>query len=333
MRSLILLVALAGVLMPATVSTAQNERAFGAAYAGGDWPAAAEAGEIWARREPGNPVAAFNTACALALAGRPEEALPWLEVAGEAGFAGTRSIDEDPDLEAARALPGFETAVARIRSNRAALFSEFRSAADRSRILTIAPPQEATGPRPLIVVLHGYGGKPEPNADLYRGVAARLGALLAAPSAIRPGPGGQGYSWTYRDEAEWWVLRVIERLENQYEVDPERVFLAGFSQGANTALSVALSHPQRFAGVLAVAGHYEKHVMEATSVEKPRVYLLTGDRDASASTFETARRDLAARGLKVRLRRVRGLGHAYPRRSEVELRRAFEFLSERSLLE
>jgi predicted esterase len=312
-------------VMPGTAQ-AQDARSFERAYARGDWAGAAKAGEIWVEREPGNSIAAFNTACAFARAGQPEIALGWLERAGQAGFAGTRSIDEDPDLAPARALAGFEAAVAPIRANRARMFTEFRAEAERSEILTLVPPGEPKELRPLVVVLHGYGGSPAPMAALYRRVALELGAILAAPSAIRPGPGGQGYTWTFRDEAEWWVLRAIERVTAEHEVDPSRLVLAGFSQGAGVALAVGLAHPERFAGILAAAGPFDEEWMRPPPDANLKVYLLVGQEDPAVLSSREAEAVLRADGLDVRLRVIPGLGHAFPQRATTELRTAFDFL-------
>lgn len=317
---------LAAVLALPPAVAAQDGRSFERAYARGDWAAAARAAELWAERAPGDPTAAYNAACAHALAGAEAAALDALRRAGEAGFAGVRSIDEDPDLASIRGAAGFAEATAGIRANRARMFAEFQDAAERAQILTILPPGAAAGPRPLIVVLHGYGGEARTNAEKFRRAAAGSGAILAAPNALRPGPGGRGFSWTFRDEAEWWVLRVVERVAAKHRIDPQRVILAGFSQGASAALTVGLAHPDRFAGLLAIAGHYDAHLMPPPPEGGPRVYLLAGARDPAVQTFREARVNLEAAGLDVRLRVIAGLGHAYPQRSEAELAEALEFL-------
>ena len=237
-----------------------------------------------------------------------------------------RSIEEDPDLASVRDAAGFAAATAAIRANRERMFEEFRAEAERSEILTLLPPKSFAGARPLIVVLHGYGDEPERNAERFRDVAARSGAIVAAPSALRPGPQGRGFSWTFRDEAEWWVLRALERIGADHPVDPQKVILAGFSQGANVALAVGLKYPRRFAGLLPIAGHYEAHLMPAPAAGGPRVYLLMGDEDPFADTFRTAAEALGGAGLEVRLRMVPGLGHDYPRRATEELGEALEFL-------
>lgn len=55
-----------------------------------------------------SPLDAFNNACALSRAGRPTEALSWLERARDAGLHdGGRMVDDDADLVAVRDLPEF----------------------------------------------------------------------------------------------------------------------------------------------------------------------------------------------------------------------------------
>jgi len=56
-----------------------------------------------------SPLDAFNNACALSRAGRPLEALSWLERARDAGLHdGARLVDSDGDLAAVRELPEFQ---------------------------------------------------------------------------------------------------------------------------------------------------------------------------------------------------------------------------------
>jgi predicted esterase len=310
----------------ATGLRGQNGRVFERAYERGDWVEAAKAAELWAKNDPTDTAAAYNAACAFALSGDTEAALEWLRRAGVAGFAGVRSIEEDPDLAAVRGGPGFAEATATIRVNRARMFAGFKEAAESSEILTIPPPRGSEGPRPLIVVLHGYGGEARSNAEMFQRVAKKLGAIVAAPNALRPGPAGQGFSWTYRDEAEWWVLRTIERVSAQQPVDPARVILAGFSQGANVALGVGLKYPERFVGLLPIAGRYDVDRMPTLEGAGPRVYLLVGGRDRGVESFRAAEKRLSEAGLEVRLRVVPGLGHYYPQRATRELGKALEFL-------
>ncbi|HEU4389118.1 MAG TPA: site-2 protease family protein [Blastocatellia bacterium] len=84
-----------------------------AAFQAGHYDVAAQAGAIAFRRTR-DPRAAYNVVCALARAGRAEEALGWLRSAVQAGFTDKHLLETDPDLIGIRGLPGFSQIVASI---------------------------------------------------------------------------------------------------------------------------------------------------------------------------------------------------------------------------
>jgi len=59
---------------------------------------------------------AYNTACSLSRAGRPDEALRWLERAIDAGYVDLDHLEADEDLATARARPGYPKLAERLRS-------------------------------------------------------------------------------------------------------------------------------------------------------------------------------------------------------------------------
>ncbi|GAB4211039.1 MAG: hypothetical protein OHK0013_32340 [Sandaracinaceae bacterium] len=75
-------------------------------FAARRYTSAAELGQLLFARF-GQGADAFNVACALGRAGRPDEALVWLDKALEAGLADPSVLDTDADLADVRALPGF----------------------------------------------------------------------------------------------------------------------------------------------------------------------------------------------------------------------------------
>ncbi len=62
-----------------------------------------------------DPEVAYNIACAEARAGRPDEALAWVERALEAGFRDVESLASDPDFESLRSRPQFQVICGRFR--------------------------------------------------------------------------------------------------------------------------------------------------------------------------------------------------------------------------
>ena len=297
------------------VASAGADRATDAlekAMEAGDYARAVKIATQIERSHPTDPVAAYNLGCALSRAGSSDEAIAWLTKAGELGYAGIRSIDEDADLQPVRGLEAFARVRELVAANAAARFEKFKAAAaDAEPTIVLPRGLDPTRPTPLVVALHGTGGTGAETARTWKGAAASIGAILIAPDALRPAPGTHGYSWTFRDESEWLVLRTIEEAKKQWAVGP--VILVGFSQGANIALMIGQSHADLFAGVVPVCGHYESDVARApTKGSRPRWCLLTGELDPAADTYTQAEAAFKDAGMQVHRYRVPGMGHAIP---------------------
>jgi phospholipase/carboxylesterase len=143
---------------------------------------------------------------------------------------------------------------------------------------------------PTILALHGRGSNEE---DLI-GLAPHLpdGLLWISPRApLVLGPGS--YEW-YRvrvigmpdPDQVLAALETIDRFINEilsaYPIDPQELFLLGFSQGSLLSMGYALGHPSRVAGVIAQSGYIPTSVNlpldEAGIKGKP--FLLThGEQD------------------------------------------------------
>lgn len=136
------------------------------------------------------------------------------------------------------------------------------------------PPREGAGAAsesgetdrpPLLLLLHGYGANEEDLFSLASYVDSRfLVVSPRAPVTLAPGAyawfnlglGPQGFEYDAREvRAGLEALgQFLVEVRDQYRVDPTRVFLLGFSQGAMMALQLALTHPGLAAGVVALSG-------------------------------------------------------------------------------
>lgn len=114
---------------------------------------------------------------------------------------------------------------------------------------------------PLIVWLHG----PRDNEQQLRRIMPLISMrnyVSAAPRGTRAddstgaAAGAFGWAQTHREIelAEQRVFDAIEAAEARFHVGPQRVFLAGFDCGGTMALRIALSAPEKFAGVLSLGG-------------------------------------------------------------------------------
>src|SRR6185295_17264118 len=99
-------------------------------------------------------------------------------------------------------------------------------------------------PAPFILLLHGAGGKGENMIRRFREEADRRGIILLAPdsadrtwdvmAAMGDSPGRMpGYG---RDPAR--IDAALKEVFARYAIDPKKVAIAGFSDGAGYALSL-----------------------------------------------------------------------------------------------
>ncbi len=148
-----------------------------------------------------------------------------------------------------------------------------------------SPRQGATGPLRLVLALHGAGGDAQaglapllPLADAHR-------LLLVAPASRDPTwdvitRGGWGSDVARIDEALTRVLAV-------HPVDPARVVISGFSDGASYALSLGLANADLFTHVIAFSPGF---VVPTPRTGTPRVYLAHGRSDPVLPIDRTTRR-------------------------------------------
>lgn len=310
----ILVLGLMLAITPSLSATAGPLEDLEAAMLAGEYARAVSIAEQLVADHPESSLAAWHLGCALSRAERPEEAVASLLRSAELGFSGTRSVHDDDDLDPIRTHPEFPRVVAAVAAAAERRLAAFKEHAAEAKPTVILPPgHDPERPAPLLLVLHGTGGNGKTMAAAWREVARRRGAIVVAPDAIRPAGGGDGdgFSWTYRDESEWYVLELVRQARERWAID--RVVLAGFSQGANIALMLGQSHPAVFDAVIPVGGHYEADTATVPSDDpRPRWALLIGADDPWAATYEEARRVFTAAGMTVRHEAIPGLGHAFP---------------------
>ncbi len=116
---------------------------------------------------------------------------------------------------------------------------------------------------PTILALHGRGSNEE---DLI-GLAAYLpDDLLWISPRGKFSLGPDAYEWFQitqigkpdpirLENALSTVDHFIDEILQNYPVDPDKLYLLGFSQGSVVSLSLALTKPQRVAGVIVQSGY------------------------------------------------------------------------------
>jgi len=309
----------------------QLKNQFNDAYAKQEWARAVEAGTKLHAIEPQGGTIALFVACACANAGETKLGAEWLVTCAEAGYAGLTKFKTQPELDPLRAEPRYQDALRIIEATKQRQFDQFKSMAEKAKPIIILPPRyDKKKPTPLIIALHGSGGNGKQMADVWKPIAARAGAILVCPDALRPL--GSGYQWTFIDEAQWLVVNTVERLSASHNIDPTRIILTGFSQGANVTLQVATTRPDLCRGVIPVCGHYESPIMplpeKPGNASLPRFALLIGENDEAAQSNRDLEARLKALNIPTHLRIYKGAGHGFPPHRDRELTEALRFVLE-----
>lgn len=143
----------------------------------------------------------------------------------------------------------------------------------RDALLYVPEGLPLTQPLPLVVMLHGAGGEARHALAPLLDHADAHGLLLLAPESRRRTwdviLGGYGPDVAFIDRALTWVF-------GRYAVDPGRIVLEGFSDGASYALSLGLGNGDLFTHLLAFSPGF---MAPAAQVGAPRIFVSHGDGD------------------------------------------------------
>jgi len=180
---------------------------------------------------------------------------------------------------------------------------------DRTRDAILQLPSQAgASPLPLLVLLHGAGGSGERVLRRFGSAGDAAGVAVIAPDsrgstwdAIR---GGFGRDVTF-------VNRALERVFETVAVDPARIAVGGFSDGATYAASLGLINGDLFRRVVAFSPGF---VVDGTPHGRPRFFVSHGTADPILPIDQCSRLIVSAlrrRGYDVTFREFDG-GHEVP---------------------
>jgi poly(3-hydroxybutyrate) depolymerase len=142
-------------------------------------------------------------------------------------------------------------------------------------------------PVPLLIYLSGGQGLALDPAQASAGAMDATGYLVVYPHAGR---------WWWRRDATDMVDALIDEVERTYNVDPDRVYLTGFSNGGTGAFWYANLWPHRFSAVATLMGAgmflppaSPEDVPAAANLSNLPVLLLHGDADSTVNPQATER--------------------------------------------
>lgn len=273
----------------------------------------------------------FWRACFASLTGDSAGALRWLQTGVDEGeWFSPEQLRSDPDLKPLQGIAEFEHIVAYCEQRLAE--AEKEVAPDR-RVLA---PENVAPPFPLFIALHGYSVTQvyfeTIHLETWKPVV-EMGWLLASPRASQRG-GPDLYAWRDAARPLQEVCDHYTEVCTQYEVDPKRVVIGGFSRGGALALELALRGRIPARGVVAVGpgGAVMRELNEwlpAGKAHSVRVYFVIGELDtpclpevrAMIETFESLE-------IPHEIELHPNLGHEFPLTFEQSLKYALDFITQ-----
>ena len=143
---------------------------------------------------------------------------------------------------------------------------------ERDAILQL-PAGAASGPLPLLVLLHGANGSGQ-------GVLRRLGSAADEAGVAVLAPDSRDATWDAIRDAfgrdVTFLDRALRRAFELVSVDPARIAVGGFSDGATYALSLGLINGDLFRRIVAFSPGF---IVDGTPNGRPRFFISHGTAD------------------------------------------------------
>jgi phospholipase/carboxylesterase len=152
-----------------------------------------------------------------------------------------------------------------------------------------------TAAHPFLLALHGAGSGARGGLYAFRGGWSARGLVLLAPAA-------EGTTWSAlrgTDTDLVIVERALRRAFARCRIDPARIAVGGFSDGATYALTLGLANGRLFRSVIALSAG---GILGDDFTGNPRVFVAHGTKDnvlPIAQTSDVIVRELRTAGYRV----------------------------------
>ncbi len=136
-------------------------------------------------------------------------------------------------------------------------------------------------PYPLLVFFHGHGGNEEQILRLAPRLSRRnyISIGLRGPVNLGSRDGHKSFSWgdgATNSLVEDYLIRAVEQTRRNYHVHSERIYLAGFAEGATMAYRLGLTFPDKLGGVISLNGmmpRQDRPLFRLPEIRQLRVFI------------------------------------------------------------
>ncbi len=136
-----------------------------------------------------------------------------------------------------------------------------------------------------------------------------------------------GYDFSGKDH--YYALAALRDALRRFQIDPDKVFLFGFSEGANFALDLGMSHPDLFAGLVGFGPNPPPPLMLEywRNTQKLPTYFVTGELTGSFPNLRKVYEKWMPKGYPAILTLYRGRSLEW---FPVEIPRIFDWMNRKS---
>lgn len=137
-------------------------------------------------------------------------------------------------------------------------------------------------PPPLVIALHGHNQAENQATKLWdEGFFYEPDFILV--SVRGPFQGKDGYEWFSQNKTlisnpvqrgiasaptcEEIVIKALAEFKEEKNIEPDLIYLLGFSQGATMALYIGLKNPDIFDGIAAISGNMDTFLLSASKIK------------------------------------------------------------------
>lgn len=292
----------------------------------GDFEQAAEYFQHVLRFRPGHAAATYNVACSYSLMDNKPEAIKWLNKTIDLGMY---SFDQDQDLDNIRETREYKNLLARANK----LLKKLKGKV-LEPVIYLPTGFDSTKDYPLLLAMHGWGSNPIDFSKNFNKVADDKGYIVCSPY----GPdvmGTASFGWGEPEQGESRVLETIDRVQEKYHIDKDRIVLLGFSQGGWFAYYIGLKDADLFRGVISIAGSYDSLLDQYLLKAKERglrFYMMVGENEPERriqGNFELLTKFINE-GITASLNMYAGYGHTIPGDLDFEVKHAIEWVEKSS---
>jgi predicted esterase len=139
-----------------------------------------------------------------------------------------------------------------------------------------------------MLLLHGAGARAEDILRTFRQIADKYGVLLVSP-IVAPQSWDIVLGNTRGRFAR--IDKALSRVMDRYAVDPARVAIAGFSDGASYALSLGILNGALFTHVLAFSPGFTP---SSKAAARPQIFMCARDQGFCAADRPDQSKDRGA---------------------------------------